>query len=296
LSKAAGIAGDRLTLLQRLRRRCTRYGRPSTALAGVLLLLAGCALVAPAPVAPPPSAPEIPQFQRLTDALIERARRLDSMQAEAVMDYAGGGQHVKVREELAIKRPSSLRVQALTPFGVAAVVVANGTTVTIFQPSDNTFYRGAATAGTLSRFARIPLPPEQAVKLLMGLLPENEAYFAKPTSVRSENDMVIGTYDLPGGEVDELGFAGTQLRMVRARNNSGNGYEVTYSDYRDIGGLQFAHRLDAGFLNTGTHLNVKYGGVIVNPTLGDSEFVLVPQGAAKVIDLDQPAPAAGSHG
>jgi outer membrane lipoprotein-sorting protein len=265
--------------------------------AAAMMLLAGCALVAPAPVAPPqPSAPETTQFQRLTDALIERARRLDSMQADAVMDYAGGGQHVKVREELAIKRPASLRVQALTPFGVAAVVAANGSTVTIFQPSDNTFYRGAATADTLSRFARIPLPPEQAVKLLMGLLPESEAYFAKPVSVRTENDIAIGTYDLPGGEVDELGFAGTQLRLVRARNDSGSGYEVAYSDYHDIGGLEFAHRLEATFLNTGTHLNVKYSDVIVNPTLSDSEFVLVPQGAAKIIDLDQAAPAAGSHG
>ncbi len=217
------------------------------------------------------------------------------MQADAVMDYAGGGQHVKVREEMAIKRPASLRVQAMTPFGVAAVVAANGTTVTIYQSSDNTFYRGAATADTLSRFARIPLPPEQAVKLLMGLLPESESYFVRPASVRTEDDLVIGTYDLPGGETDELGFADGQLRLVRTRGR-GSDYEVTYSEYHDIGGLEFAHRLDAGFLNTGTHLDVRYSNVIVNPVINNSQFVLVPQGAARVIDLDQPAAPAGTHG
>jgi hypothetical protein len=244
----------------------------------------------------PSAQPNSSQVQQLTDALIERARRLDAMQAEAVMDYAGGGQHVKVREQVAVKRPASLRVEAETPFGVAAVVAANATTVAIYQPSDNTFYRGAATADTLSRFTRIPLPPEQAVKLLMGLLPDNDSAYSAPASVRTEGDLLIGAYRMPTGEVDELGFAGGQLRLVRTRGSSGVGYEVTYDDYRDIGGLQFAHLLDAKFLNTGTHLNVKYSGVIVNPSLGDSEFVLVPQVTSKVIDLDQPAAAAGSHG
>src|SRR5579883_1654157 len=177
-------------------RRAMALARTAAALG---LLLSGCTLFAPSAVPPPaPSVtPQAAQVQHLTDALIERARRLDAMQAEAVMDYAGGGQHVKVREEVAIKRPARLRVQALTPFGVAAVIAADGTTVAIYQPSDNTFYRGAATADTLSRFARIPLPPAQAVKLLMGLLPDDEADFAAPASVRSEDNLLIGEYRMP---------------------------------------------------------------------------------------------------
>ncbi len=245
------------------------------------VMLDGCALLAPR-LAPTPAQlppPEPAQFQRLTDA---------------VMDYAGGGQHLKVRETVVVKRPASLRVEALTPFGVAAVVAANGTTVAIYEPSNNTFYRGAASADTLDRFARIPLPPAQAVKLLMGLLPQGEADFAAPASVWSENGMLVGSYSMPAGEVDELGFADGQLRMVRARDSSGGGYEVNYSDYRDIGGLEFAHRLEAKFLNTGIRLNVKYNDVIVNPTVSDSQFVLVPQGTVRMIDLDRPA--AGGHG
>jgi outer membrane lipoprotein-sorting protein len=270
---------------------------PALAAVGLALLLAGCASVSPPP-GPPPAPPlklEASQFQHLTNVLIERARRLDAMQVEAVMDYAGGGQHVKVREQVAVKRPASLRVEALTPFGVAAVIAANGTTVAIYQPSDNTFYRGAATADTLSRFARIPLPPEQAVKLLMGLLPDDEAHYGAPTSVREEGDLLVGAYQLPAGNFDELGFADGQLRLVRTRGAAGGGYEVRYSDYRDIGGLQFAHHVEANFLNTGTHLDVKYSAVTVNPTLSDSEFVLVPQGTVRQIDLDQPAAAAGGH-
>ncbi len=263
-------------------------------------LVAGCSLTSqgvggvgtPAVETAPP---ELSEVQASTQTLVERARRFDSMQAEGVMGYDGGGQRLKIREEIAIKRPASMRVEALTPFGVGAVVVANGPRLAIYEPSENTFYRGASTADTLSRFARIPLPPTEAIKVLMGLLPGDGSDFNSPSSVRTEGDLVIATYQLPGGAVDELGFAGGQLRMVRVGGKSGRpAYEVHYDDYRDIGGLQFAHKLEASFLNTGIHLNVRYSGVIVNPTLDDSEFVLVPQDKAKVIDLDVPALMGGN--
>lgn len=261
------------------------------------VLIAGCALTAPSISTPPPetSKPEFSQVQESIQALIERARRFDSMQAEAVMGYEGGGQRLKIREEIAIKRPANMRVEALTPFGVGAVVVANGPRLAIYEPSENTFYRGASTANTLSRFARIPLPPTQAINVLMGLLPDDKADFSSPQSVRTEGDLVIATYALPDATVDELGFSGGELQMVRAGGKSGRpAYEVHYDDYRDIGGLQFAHKLEASFLNTGTHLTVKYSTVVVNPTLDDAQFVLVPQNKAKLIDLDVPALMGGN--
>ena len=286
------------TLLSR--RRCGRASRLLPAALALLPLcgvMAGCSLTAPAAVPAPAAvgAPDRSQFAQLVHALVERAQRLDTLKSEAVMEYKGGGQHVKAREEIVLKRPSSLRVEAFTPFGVAAVVAANGSTLAIYQPSENTFYRGAATAGALNRFAQIPLPPQQAIKLLMGLLPEDEAHFTSPGSVRFEDGLLIGAYQLPGGTVDELGFADGQLRLVRVDGKNGAAsYEVHYSDYHDIGGLEFAHHLEASFLNTGTQLNVRYSEVIINPTLSDTEFTLVPQGSVRQIDLDQPAATGGN--
>src|SRR5690242_14881835 len=81
------------------------------ALAGVML--AGCSVVNP-PANPPPAAMATgaTEFQALTATIIERARRLDTMQADAVMGYEGGGHHLKIREAIAIKRPASMRVEA----------------------------------------------------------------------------------------------------------------------------------------------------------------------------------------
>jgi len=58
--------------------------------------------------------------------------------------------------------------------------------------------------------------------------------------------------------------------------------------------LQFAHKLAANFFNTGTRLSVKYSGVIINPTLDDTQFVLVPKNNARQIDLDVPVLTGGN--
>ena len=59
-------------------------------------------------------------------ALVERDRRLASVQSPAVMEYTAGDQHLKAKEEIVAKRPGNLRVEAMSPFGVALLLAAQG--------------------------------------------------------------------------------------------------------------------------------------------------------------------------
>ena len=87
------------------------------------------------------------------------------------MEYTAGDQHVKAKEEIVAKRPDNLRVEAMSPFGVALLLAAQGSDLAIFEPGKNRFMRGQATADTLYRYVRIPMAPTDAVGLLMGLAP-----------------------------------------------------------------------------------------------------------------------------
>jgi hypothetical protein len=87
------------------------------------------------------------------------------------MEYSNGSDHVKAREELIVRRPGSLRIEAMSPFGVVLIVAAQDSRLQIFEPSKNTLMRGTADAATLARFARIPMAPRDAVGLLMGIVP-----------------------------------------------------------------------------------------------------------------------------
>ena len=140
-------------------------------LSALLLMLPGCATTTP-PEAEAPAAVGKINISPLTEAMAHRDRALESLQTSAVMEYTNGADHVKAREDIVVRRPASLRVEAMSPFGVALIVAAQDSRLQIFEPSKNTLMRGTADAATLARFARIPMAPRDAVGLLMGIVPE----------------------------------------------------------------------------------------------------------------------------
>jgi len=228
------------------------------------------------------------QVQKLIAALAERDKRLDSMQTPAVMEYTAGDQHVKAKEEIVVKRPANLRVEAMSPFGVALLLAAQGSQLAIFEPGRNRFMRGNATADTLDRYVRIPMAPADAVALLMGLAPPEFALNGSADSVSNDGAMTVASYGNPASGTRELGFSGGNLAMVRETAANGNGrvtYEVRYSDYHDIGGVMFPYVVDATFPAAGSHVTFRYLRPIVNGNIPDSTFVLIPAPGATLMNL-----------
>ena len=157
-----------------------------------LLIASGCAAFTSHEAEAPSPVGKI-DVSRLTNAMAQRDRSLDSLQTSAVMEYTNGADHVKAREEIVVRRPASMRVEAMQPFGVALIVVAQDARLQIFEPSKNTLMRGTADAATLARFARIPMAPRDAVGLLMGIVPQAQNT-SPPDSVSNEGDMTVLAY------------------------------------------------------------------------------------------------------
>lgn len=284
------MTGARPSKQRRPKRLAHGWKLPAAALLAAVSLMAGCSLVIPPSTPALPEAPVIAEISRareLAQALVERGRELTSMQTAAVMEYREADRHVKAREQIMVRRPGSLRVEALSPFGLAMVMAANDSHLQIFEPSTDTLYKGEASAQSLSRFAQIPLAPKPAVNLLMGLAPDGDALLHAPDSVGAEGGLLIATYKSADGSITEIGFRGPQLALVRERSENGIECEVRYSDYRDIGGFQFAHRVEADFPRARTHVNFTYRGPIINGTLADSLFALTPGPATKQVDLNR---------
>jgi len=253
-------------------------------LSAALVMISGCASFQ-APVENKLAAPvgKI-DVTSLTSAMAERDRSLESLQTSAVMEFTSGADHVKAREDIIVRRPGSLRVEAMSPFGVALIVAAQDSRLQIFEPSKNTLMRGTADAATLARFARIPMAPRDAVGLLMGIVPEAQTT-SPPQSVGTEGSMTILTYAEAGGVRRELGFQDGQLAMVRKRTPDGAvNFEIRYADYRDIGGVMFAYKVNADFPVAATRVSFLYKRPIVNGKIADSMFTLTPNGA-KLVDI-----------
>ncbi len=226
------------------------------------------------------------QAGKLIDALAERDRRLASMQTPAVMEYIAGDQHLKAKEEIVVKRPGDLRVEAMSPLGVALLLAAQGSELAIFEPGRNRFSRGQANADTLYRYVRIPMAPTDAVGLLMGLAPADFPLGATPDLVAKNGAMTVATFGNSESGTRELGFSDGNLAMVRETASDGRViYEVRYSAYQDIGGVMFPYVVDADFPAAGSHVTFRYRQPIVNGVIPDSTFVLTPAPGATLINL-----------
>ncbi len=232
------------------------------------------------------------QVQKLTTALAERDKSLESMQTPAIMEYTANGQHLKAREDIVVRRPNNLRVEARSPLGVALLLAAQGDELAIFEPGENRFMRGEATAETLYRYVRIPMAPQDAVGLLMGLAPRDFAAGSVPASESNSGAMTIATYAGFGSGSRQLGFADGKLAMVRETAPDGRvSYEVRYSDYHDIGGVMFAYVVDADFPTAQSHVTFRYVRPIVNGDIPNSTFVLTPAPGATLMNLSMEAGA-----
>lgn len=270
-------------------------GAPRASLAPLLLfaVAAGLLFSACATVAPPQS-PQITaaapsgqaaELTAMTAHLAERDRALISMQTAAIMDYTAPDRHAKARENITVSRPASLRVEAMSPFGVALIVSTHAGQLEIFEPSKNKLIRAAANASTLDQFVQIPMEPADAVTLLLGIAPDTARIAAgAPIAITNEHPdadsiatMTVGAWRDAGGGTRELGFEDGNLALVRRRDAAGHiDYEVRYRDYHDIGGVMFPYVVEADFPPAHSHMTIKYDRPIVNGQISPAVFDLAP--------------------
>jgi hypothetical protein len=226
-------------------------------------------------MAPGPPAASRERVRESVNWLENRDRTLNSVSTEAVMEYRSGEQRVKARERIVAARPGLLRIEALSPLGVAAVVAAHGSELEVYTAGNDTLVRAPATAEALGRFARIPMAPGSAVALLMGLPPPGTQLSLHPIFAVRDNDFTLIGYPADNGTEREFGFGGGELRMVRERGRDRHiRYEVRYSDYRNIGALMFPYRVEADFPATSSSINLRYERPIVDVAVSPSLFVL----------------------
>ena len=224
----------------------------------------------------------------LSTFLSDRDTAIHSMQTSALMEYAGGGQHFKARENIIVVRPASLRVEVMSALGVALVVAADAGQVAVFDPNRNTLMQGSANPATLQRFARIPMTPDAAVRLMLALAPDSAMLAFPPNSMTVNGDARVLNYRQPGGAVDELGFNGAgDLETVRETLANGRiSYEVHYIGYAKVDGdYSFPAEVDASFPQTGATVKFHYQNPIVNKDVPDSAFVLQPGPGTRKLNL-----------
>ena len=180
---------------------------------------------------------------------------------------------------LSVKRPGSIRIEALTPLGdPAAVLVADQGRFALLDLRDNVFYRGPASPRNLSRLIPAPFTPEELVSLITGAIPALRD--AQPQSARREGDGSLLVLAAPG-TVQQV-WLGGNLRVQKVRRSSERGdllWEVTLDEHDDSSGAQLPRLIHLEAPLGKTRVDLRLRNLIAGKPPPQGAFLLgVPQG------------------
>jgi hypothetical protein len=178
-----------------------------------------------------------------------------------------------------VKRPASLRIEALTPMGdPAAVLVADQGRFALLDLRNNVFFRGPATPENLSRLIPVPLRDEELVSLITGDVPELPG--GRPDSAAREGDGYRLVIAAP--RVRQEVLLGGDLRVLRiSRFDAANKllWSVGLDEHDDSSGAQVPRLIHLDAPPAKTKVDLRLRNVLSGKPPPSGAFLLgVPPG------------------
>lgn len=235
-----------------------------------MALLAACATA-------PPREPISDDARRALALLAERYREFTTMRALADVSVTRGGNRQRVQGAVLLRSPSSVRLEALSPFGPPFMVltVSDGQ-ITAYNALKNEALVGPADSETISKVLRLPLDPDDLVSVLAGR-------FAGPRDLRSAE---VRAPDVMGPSLELVDGAGGRQRVwldlatgvIQQRQIFGSRFNALIKYRRDGTGALAGFDLDAAMSYvTGS---VIYMNLVEGENIDPERFTLaIPKGA-----------------
>ncbi|HXJ36062.1 MAG TPA: hypothetical protein VMS22_18680 [Candidatus Eisenbacteria bacterium] len=218
-----------------------------------------------------------------TDELLAgvSARRAAVTSLRARVRLRSGLARVWTRQAVLVQRPAAIRIDVLSPFGLALAVGTEGRTLWAYPPQQGVLYEGVASPANLQRLLGTPLAVEDLVDVFLGAAPARTPT-AEPTLAR-DGDAYVLTIPYQGG-TQILRFAVDTLDMVGIEElrDGAAPIRVTFGDYED----GFAHALDLTGAD-GVAASIAYDQVERNATIDPAAFT--PPAAQRVLPLERAA-------
>lgn len=202
------------------------------------------------------------------------------IKAEAHISLDSPDRNYSGRVAMAVKKPSSLRIDAIPSFGPADFLLSvNEKEFRVFIPGRKKFYTGESSAKYLYRFFGIPLPADETVSLLTGTPPatpgENlrlEGSWEKNLyriDVISEGKRIRSIWTRPDGE---------ELVRIETLNENGRVlYAAWFEDYIPTGNGIYPKKIKVDMkFPVWTLLKVHYSDIEVSSEGDMSLFNLLP--------------------
>jgi hypothetical protein len=216
----------------------------------------------------------------LVDGLAARRAAVTSLRAR--LRLRSGVARVWTRQAILVQRPSAIRVDVLSPFGLALALGTEGRTLWAFPPREGVRYEGPASPSNFQRLLGTPLAVGDLVDVLLGVPPARRAVLP-PTLDRDGAEYVLTIAYAGGTQVvrfaaDTLALASVEER----RDGDATPLRVKFGDYED--GTAHALDLENG---RGVTASIAFDEIEPNATIDPAAFA--PPPAPRVLPLERAA-------
>jgi len=236
------------------------------------LALAGC----PARVGPLVPWRDV-TAEMLLSSVESRREATRSLRARARLRSGLAG--VWAREAVVVQRPRGVRVDVLSPFGLALALGTDGVVLWAYPPHEGIRYEGPATPENLARFLGASVQVDDLVDILLGV-PPARAPTAPPT-LQVADDAYLVSFTHVGG-IQRLWFAGDTLELRRVEEQAAEEIVVRlrFDDYR----AGFPHTIDVEVPRTGAEANLRYGQMEINGPI--DAMIFAPPPARRTLPIE----------
>jgi len=259
--------------------------RPAASFVWFLLFVsfAGCAHLSP-----PASLPsECPPASMLVGSL--RASAPPALKGIAKIKVASPKETFSVKELIVAQKPNLLRLETLSPLGQPGFYAAtDGQDLFIFDPSENTFYRGGATRRNLALIIPLKMDVEEMVSILRGdvsLIDYN--HDGLHCTVR-EGGYAVRLEGRDQSTTQVLTFSQKDLKVVASEIYESHSLTcaVNYADYEMAENTHFPREITVSLPSEQTTVRINYKKLEFLPEVDSALFRLsAPQGA-RIIPLE----------
>jgi outer membrane biogenesis lipoprotein LolB len=248
------------------------------------MLCAGCSVARR--VGPHPAPSTLPSAAQLNAALHARHDAVQSLRALGHLGYRDPRESNTSRQAIIVARPDRVRIEVLSVFGTVFVLTAEDGAMTAYARQENTVYRGRASAANLQRYARLWIPLDDLIDLLLGTPPARRA-----VQERVSFDPQVGAVRLwrgldDGAQVIWFSEAALPLAAEELKADGSARWHAAYGSYVEHGGVPIATDIRLELPAQERTLQLTLEDVDVNPALDQSIFALQAPPGSKIVNLD----------
>jgi outer membrane lipoprotein-sorting protein len=222
----------------------------------------------------------------------QRWQRLEEVRALARVSVTSQQGRFSTRQTFLWHRPSLIRLDTVSLFGQPTMtVVADATQVSIYDPSQGTFFRGPSSTANLARFIGLPLATEDLAHLLTGYIRPGPGAPIAGIHVQADDGTYLLRFLHPGGGLLQDAWVDPSqwlpTRVVRYGPHTLPVLDILYGDFRILAeSIAFPFRLAIWLPRTDTEILIQFLDVDLNPGLPLSVFQLSPPEGTPIVPLE----------